>query len=131
MDRTIAALVGGLAYSLTWAIGGGLFGAAVRLLARRRWRGAAVAPGGSVARVAFSGGRFGAVLGFLCGGLIVYLMDAPADILRDLIASSALVGVIALVAIVFGFVAYGLEWLGSSNPWEGTSGPNDESADRV
>jgi hypothetical protein len=124
MDRTIAALLGGLAYSLTWGVGAGLFGVAVRLVAWRRGR--AISPGGSIARAAFSGARFGAVLGFLCGGLIVYLMDAPGDVVRDLIASSVLVGVIALVAIVFGFIAYGLEWLGRSKRWENKSGSEDE-----
>jgi hypothetical protein len=124
MDRPTAVLVGGLAYALTWGTGGALFGATVRAFGRRRR--AAHAPGSTMARALFSGARFGAVAGFLCGGVISYLLDAPANFVRDLVSSSILIGMIAFFAIVFGFIANGLEWLGTSAQSKNESEPKEE-----
>ena len=115
MDRIFAALLGGTAFAVSWAVGGAVFGGTVRVFAQRWHRAPERTAGGAFRKGAASGAVVTAVLGFLAGGLIGYRQaQDPTPLSEQVLASCFILGGIATLAVVLGSVAYGLEWLGTS-----------------
>ena len=112
LDRMTAALLYSVGFGLSCGVGGFFFGGLARAFAHFRDRTHETEPTQAFLSGAIRGGIFGAVLGGLLGGL------AGAFKMLDLtgaIGAAALLPVLAGLAIVFGLLAYFLEWLGTSS----------------
>jgi hypothetical protein len=115
LDRLTAALLYSGVFGVSCGVGGFFFGGLARAFAHFRGRTSDTDSPQAFLFGALRGGFFGAVLGAVLGGL------AGAFQMLDLvgaIAAAALLPFLAGLAIVFGLLAYFLEWLGTSSKLE-------------
>ena len=119
MDRVPAVLLSGMACAILWGVGGAAFGGIARVFAQRWRRTPERTAGEAFRRGAVSGAAFTAVLGSCVGGLFGYLHEPDlARLIAGAAASCFILGVVGIVAVVFGSAAYFLEWICVSSPGE-------------
>jgi hypothetical protein len=107
-------LVWGVGFAIPFSFYGFLFGALARIFAQK-WR---RSPEDTTAQAfsvgAVRGAIFLAVLGGLLGGSAGYLQELDSAGADLTISFLRLLGLVAALALLFGMVAYFIEWLGLS-----------------
>jgi hypothetical protein len=100
----------------TWGAGGAVFGGIARGFGYMRHRTPESDVGSACAVGAKRGAIFCAVFGYLFGGLVGFFEKPDLVLLLvSVLASCLILGIVAILAVVFGTLGHALEWLGTSS----------------